>query len=71
MHPSHKSESKIMSIRPTEESLAKVGVDLRNKKPLSLKCKTCGVVWFPNIQDGDRLQGGWWKCPNDPEHTKQ
>jgi hypothetical protein len=61
-----------MSIRPTKESLAKVGVDLRNKQPLSLKCKNCGVVWFPNIQDGGRrLQRGWWKCPNDPEHTKQ
>jgi hypothetical protein len=58
------------SVILTANSLARVGVELFDERNVRLKCKTCGQVWSPHIQVGGRMPSNWWKCPNDPEHTR-
>jgi len=53
-----------VSVRFTEGSLAKVGVELINPHTGWLACKGCGQRWSPNIQPGGRNPKGWWQCPN-------
>lgn len=54
-----------MSVRFTESSLAKVGVEIRCSWHQILGCVQCGQGWSPNQPPaGQRMHRGWWKCPN-------
>jgi len=46
------------------QQLEKLGVKILNKYDLSLQCRVCGEVWFPEYLEDDSLLRGYWKCPN-------
>lgn len=57
-----------MSLRLIEPSLHRVGVELINDEQPSLRCKTCGKIWNPELTSNGRLPKHWWKCPNTGQH---
>jgi hypothetical protein len=58
------------TVKFTKESLNKVGVELLDTDRPLLKCKTCGQVWAPKVKAGGEFFRGWWKCPENSDHTQ-
>jgi hypothetical protein len=50
--------------RLTPGELKKVGVNLLDKGNIRLKCERCGMEWSPNLKEGGKLPGNYWRCPN-------
>ena len=60
-----------MAVEMNYKSLDRVGVELVSQIAGVQRCKTCRYVWQPkSARDDGKLPAGWWKCPNDPKHTK-
>jgi hypothetical protein len=53
-----------MSVKWTERSLDKVGVNIRSDSAHILGCQECGQGWAVNLLPGGHLPRGWWRCPN-------
>jgi hypothetical protein len=46
------------------EKLRELGVQMLNKFDLQLQCKTCGMIWSPQLSPEANLPEGYWRCPN-------
>jgi len=46
-----------------QKNVTRVFLDDR-REGIFLQCNSCGSTWSPNIQSGDRLPKGYWRCPN-------
>ena len=56
--------TKKYSVRLTEGSLRRVGIDLLGFPDIHLACRACGQHFMPLLRPGARLPRGWWRCPN-------
>jgi Zn finger protein HypA/HybF involved in hydrogenase expression len=51
----------------TEYELGRVGVEIIDESRFWLRCMDCSETWSPDIPSrsmGQKLQRGYWKCPN-------
>jgi len=59
-------------IELTVSSLNRVNVALlTDNNVVRLRCKVCGTVWVPILQEGKRLPPDWWSCPKDEKHSQK
>jgi hypothetical protein len=49
---------------PTTPQLARVGISIVRRWPLTLRCQCCGAEWQAQPAPPNRRSPDYWKCDN-------
>jgi len=49
---------------PSSAQLARVGVTIVRREPLTLQCQRCGAEWHVRRWPNGRLPQYYWRCQN-------